>query len=367
MNALLSKANNFIRKERPLDAPSMIITTFRRKNFLQLTFQTCGCRYSSAGTCTMCNYGKGITVDSQIILYELEKVCHSKDFLECDMILLGASGSFLDEYEIPVELQYAIMKRIAQTHMKEIHIETHYKSVTISKLHNIHRIFPHTCICIEMGLETSTKEFQDYILNKNIPLHELKLVIDQIHAYDMLVSLNVLLGLPFLTKKEQLADTRKSIDWALKNGADYVVVFPVNIQPYTVFEWWHNHGYIELLSPWLLFELLLNLPDEVLPYICLSWYGNRHISYSPKKKTITPYACANCQPQLLSFFEDFASNLNLEFRKKKLHELDQTQFVCDCRQKMAKEVESITGALQDSQWNEAYKALERWLCKHAIN
>lgn len=364
MNALLTKANRIIRKERPLDMPSMIITIFRRNNFLQLTFQTSGCRYSSAGTCTMCNYGKGVIADSQIILDELDRVCHSKDFLECDMILLGASGSFLDESEIPEELQYTIMKRIAQTHMKEVYIETHYKSITISKLKNIHTIFPHKCVCIEMGLETTTIEFQDNILNKNISLHELKLVMNQIHTYDMRVSLNVLLGLPFLTKDEQLADTLKSIDWALENGADDVVVFPVNIHPYTVFEWWHKNGYIELPSLWLLFELLLNLPDKYLPYICISWYGNRNIYYSSEKMTCTPYACANCQPKLLSFFEDFASNFSLEFRKEKLHELVQMQFLCDCRQKVT---ESTAEVSKNTRWNEAHKALERWINKRAIN
>ena len=367
MNALLTKANSIIREERPLDTPTMIITTFRRNNFLQLTFQTSGCRYSSLGTCTMCNYGKGVTADSQIILHELDQVCCSKDFLECNMILLGASGSFLDESEIPEELQYAIMKRIAQTHMKEVYIETHYKSVTASKLHSIHTIFPYKCICIEMGLETITNEFQDNILNKNISLNELKFVMNQIHTYGMTVSLNILLGLPFLTKDEQLADTRKSIEWAIENGADEIVVFPINIQPYTVFEWWYKNGYIELPSMWLLVELLLNLPDNVLPYIYLSWYGNRSIFYSSEKKTITPYVCTNCQPKLLSFFEDFASSFSLEFRKQKLHKLVHTHFLCDCRQRITEKAKSMTEVSEGFQWNAAHSALERWINKHAIN
>lgn len=363
MNKLLSRANIRIRTTRPLDIPSMLITTFRRKNFMQLTFHTCGCRYSAAGTCTMCNYGKSVTNDSLIILDELEKICHSKDFLECDMLLLGATGSFLDEKEISKELQYAIMKRVAKTHMKEIHIETHYKSVTDEKLYNIHKLFPQR-IYIELGLESTTQDFQDNILNKNISLFELKSVIDKIHTCNIKVSLNILLGLPFLTPKEQLADARKSIDWALHNRVENIVVFPVNIQPYTVFEWWYDHGYMELPSLWLLFELIFYLPDDVLPHICLSWYGNRSISYSAQRKTITPCACANCHPQLLSFFEDFASNSNLKYRKRRMYELDQTLFLCNCRQKLVSEVENPPEIFRR---DEAHIALERWLDEYVIN
>ena len=118
---------------------------------------------------------------------------------------------------------------------------------------------------------------------------------------------------------------------------------------------------------WLLFELLLNLPDTTLPYICLSWYGNRNISYSPEKMTITPYACAHCQTKLLAFFDDFASNFSLKFRKEKLQELIQTQFLCDCRQKTTKPTVNMPEILDDSRWIEAHKALERWTNKHAIN
>lgn len=365
MNDLLTKANLIIRKDRPLDNLNRIITTFRRNDFLQLTFQTDGCRYSASGSCSMCNYGKGKKVNIEDILKELEVICQSEDFNACNMILLGASGSFLDDHEIPEEYQYKIMECIAKSNMQEIFIETHYKSITTTKLHKIRNLFGNNRVYIEMGLETITEEFQINILNKVIKLNELEKVITQIHAENMLVSLNILLGMPFLNKYEQITDTLKSIRWALDRKVDYVVVFPINIQPYTLFEWWYVNGYLSIPSPWMLVELLLELTDDELKHICLAWYGNRCIVYSNDKKTRVPYACPICQPYLLDYFEKFSGNFNIKYRKKILKKLLNTKFSCNCRQDFnikSEKCESI-----ELSKKMAYKALERLVNEYAIN
>ena len=367
MNELLTKSNLLIRSNRPLDNPNSVISTFRRNNFLQLTFQTSGCRYSSMGTCTMCNYGKGISFDSETILEELEKICTSEEFYESEMILLGASGSFLDDVELSAEMQYQIMERISQTHIKEIFIETHYKSVSIHKLKKIRSIFPTSHINIEMGLESITEDYQNNILNKNISPLELKKVIDLIHAYNMEVSLNLLLGMPFLTPQEQLADTKKSIFWALDNGADYVVVFPINIQPYTVFEWWYSRGYISITSPWLLFTLLLQIPEEKLDSICLAWYGNRCIEYSSERKTQITYACPQCQSELVAFFEDLTTNYDIEYRKERIHWFSHKAFPCNCRERMFHITQKNNNTPAIPVWRMAHQAMEEWVNDNAIN
>ncbi len=361
MNELLSKANLLIRKDRPPDKPWECITTFWHNKFLQLTFHTVGCRYSLAGSCTMCNYGAGTGYPPRIMLQELEKICHSEIFLESDMVLLGGSGSFLDDQEIPEELQLNIMQYIAQSHIQEIHIETHYKSVTESKLKKIREIFANKKIYIEMGLETVTEEFQKDILNKLIPLSELGKIIQQIHAYQMYTSLNILLGMPFLSAGQQLADARATIHWAMENKADYIVVFPVNIQPYTLFEWWHEHGFISEVSPWLLFILLFGLSEEELRAVCLAWYGNRSISYSDGKRTIVPYSCSECHPELLAFFKDFSSNFDLEYRKKILWKFSQKSFSCHCHQNILAKIETGSNADMLSAMETAYHATKRWI------
>lgn len=366
MNKLLSKANIIIRKSRPLDDPNEIITVFRRNNFLQLTFHSNGCRFSALGSCSMCNYGKGKIAMLQEILLELETICQTKDFKECEMILLGASGSFLDDQEIPAEYQYKIMERIAKSHIREIYIETHYKSITITKLNNIRKIFPKQYINIEMGLETITEKFQINILNKRIPLDELKETITQIHTVNMFVSLNVLVGIPFLSEKEQIEDALKTLRWALDNNADYVVLFPINIQPYSLFEWWYKNQYITVPSLWMLVYLLFNLSDEEMKHVCFAWYGNRCITYSKERQTKTPEACSLCRSQLIDFLEKFSGDFNLNNRKMYLKQLQETSFECDCLKNLTANIENNI-SIKYTNWERGYKALEEWVNEYATN
>lgn len=359
MNELLTKANLLIRKNRPPDDPSQCITTFWQNKFLQLTFHTIGCRYSAMGSCSMCNYGTGNECSSQAILRELEKICHSEIFMQSDMILLGASGSFLDDCEIPEPLQLDIMQYISRCHIQEIHIETHYQSITEEKLKKIQEIFSNKKIYIEMGLETITEAYQKDILNKIIPAKEIKKTISHIHAHQMYVSLNILLGMPFLSAKQQLEDTKATICWATENKADYIVIFPINIQPYTLFEWWHNHGFISDVSPWLLFILLFSLSENELKHVCLAWYGNRSIVYSNGKKTITPYSCPECQPELLDFFKDFSARFDADYRKKILQKFFQKTFSCHCRQDIWNKIEIDKNENPYSKIKTAYEAIQR--------
>lgn len=338
MNSLLSDCNKAIRKERPLDDHEMVITQFKRGNLLQLTFHTVGCRYSSQGTCSMCNYGQGLPINPNLVMNELKKICLSNDYLNSKMVLLGASGSFLDDYEISNELQIKIMEYISHTHIEEVFIETHFKSITESKLQTIKEIFVDKQINIEMGLETITTIYQKEILNKTINLTALDRTIKLIKSQGIGVSLNVLLGIPFLSLSEQIKDTNKTITWATEHGADYIVIFPINIQPYTLFEWWYNREIIKQTSTWLLVYLLNSLTDEELSKICLAWFGNRNIEYSSLKKTITPYSCPKCNNELLSFFENFTSDFNGKKRKQKLQELLDYKFACNCKEQIIKSI-----------------------------
>ncbi len=364
MDQLLTQANHIIRKNRPLDKTPVIIT-FRRDRFLQLTLQTSGCRYSEAGSCCMCNYGKGTTPNVQDIKTAMDQICSSRDFIESDQVLLGASGSFLDDYEVSEEIQFYMMQRLSQSDKKEIFLETHYKSINQAKLTKIHKLFPDQIVHIEMGLETVTKELQEKVLNKEILLEELKKTIAQIHHAGLFVSLNILLGIPFLSLNEQISDTIKSIEWSVDNGADYIVIFPINIQPFTLFEWWYLQGYISIISPWMLVELLLHLTDKELKRVCLSWYGNRYITYSEQQKTIVPYSCPVCQPELLSFFNNFSANYNIKYRKQKLQQIYKFPFSCKCRENLHNTLRKKNAP--KTSLKSARDDIESWINKYGIN
>ena len=332
MDTLIQVANLAIRSGRPPDWPNQAIVVSRQEHFLQLTFQTQGCRFSAGGSCSMCNYGYGKTPDADKLMHELFQVLNGCGN-EIETILLGASGSFLDENEISEALQNSILRTVFQREIPQIIIETHYKSISDNILRRIAEQLPDRSIELEVGLETADPWIGTHILNKHINLTEFEMMIAAVHQYGMSVTVNLLLGMPFFTEAAQLADTKNSIRWALSKNVDYIIVFPLNIHPYTLFEWLYQNGCLQPPSLWLAVRLLSELNDFELNHVSMAWYGNRSVDYGEGRVSVLPKTCDVCRDVLLSFFKSFYATRNLGERKRQILELLQTNIPCDCREK----------------------------------
>lgn len=332
MDTLIQAANIAIRSNRPFDSPKQVIAVFQQSHFLQLTFQTQGCRFSAAGSCSMCNYGYGQQPDDNRLMNELHKVLNN-----CgngvETILLGTSGSFLDEKEISESLRNRIFQAVFQSGIPQIIIETHYKSISDNILHRISQLLPSRRIELEVGLETVNPWIGEHILNKHIDLPKFEGMIATAHHYGMTVTVNLLLGIPFYTEAAQLSDTKTSIRWTLSKKADYLIIFPLNIHPYTLFEWLYQKGHVQPPSLWLAVRLLSELDDFELEHVSMAWYGNRSMDYREERVSVLPQACDTCRETLLSFFEMFYVSRDLEDRKRKIKDLLQAPLSCGCREK----------------------------------
>lgn len=345
MDTLIQAANFAIRSDRPLDPPEQAIVVFQQGRFLQLTFQTQGCRFSAGGSCSMCNYGYGRQPDANRLMSELHKVLNTcRNCVET--ILLGSSGSFLDEKEIPESLRNRIFQAIFQSGIPQIIIETHYKSISDNVLHHISQLLPSRKIELEVGLETVNPWIREHILNKHIDLSEFERMIAAIHRYGMTVTVNLLLGIPFYTEEAQLSDTKASIRWALSKKVDYIIVFPLNIHPYTLFEWWYQKGRIQPPSLWLAVRLLSELNDFELEHVSMAWYGNRSMDYKEERVSVLPQTCETCCEALMSFFETFYVSRDLENRKRQIADLLQLSLSCDCREKAFQKMPVAPGFLE---------------------
>lgn len=342
MDKLIQTANIKIRSDRPLDPPGQSIVVFQQENFLQMTFQTQGCRFSAGGSCSMVNYGYGREPDADRLMNELHKVLHACEN-RIETILLGASGSFLDEKEISQSLRNQILRAVFQSGIPQIIIETHYKSISDSVLHHISQLLPGRSIELEVGLETVNPWIGEHILNKHIDLLEFEMMIAAAHSYGMTVTVNLLLGIPFFTEAAQLSDTKASIRWAISKKADYIIVFPLNIHPYTLFEWLYQKGRIQPPSLWLAVRLLSELDDFELEHVSMAWYGNRSMDYGEGRTSILPQSCSICRNTLLPFFEAFYINRDLKNRKRQIANLLHSSLSCNCREEVFRKLSAGPG------------------------
>lgn len=329
MDKILTKAVWKMRQEDNCEQGKDVNVTVIKtgKGSYQIYFPTSGCRYA----CTMCNYGFRHPIREKEILQELDISCNylEENDPNC-IVILETSGSFLDERELPEELQEKIMKRIAETSIQEVQIETHYRTITPEKVSKIKEIFKSKNIAFELGLESTNPEVIS-IYNKAIDLKEMLKTIWICQENGVGISLNVMLGAPLLTIDEQIVDTVSSVNWILENCPQdtSIVIFPLNIKDYTLVKHMYNQGRYSVVYDWAFIEVLREIPQEELHRVYISWYGNRCNEFHGEKAIIKPYHCNKCKNELESFYSSYVGTTNAIQKSKLIKEI--SSFECQCK------------------------------------
>lgn len=302
MDFLLSEYNKNKRNCHRIISTNCIIR--KRGDLLHICLNSPGCRFRKSGSCTMCDYGQG----SQLTEQEIEPVLLEikKAAVGMRSILIGTLGSVLDPTELSMECLEMICEEINHIPSKTIIFETHYSFIDEGICQWLRQHLPEKDIVIEVGLESADKFVQEKCLNKKIDIDLLKSKIDLLHVYGMSVTANTFLGAPFLSVAEQIDDAEKTINWAINNGVDSVVVFPANIRKYTLLDELYKNGKYFLVQQWEIFELLCRIPSFFLNRIYLAWYGDWiDIDENGECSNHPPYACKKCEGKWMEFYHEF--------------------------------------------------------------
>lgn len=325
---LLSKVNKYLKRGRTASSAETICTYYYENNYLEISFENGQCSYDKQGTCTMCDYGVATQKqDVSIFIEEMLRIYNL--FSNVDALMLCTNGSFLDDKQIPLHFQEEIMKRANTLSCKTIYIESHYSTITDSKLGLMKEIFKDKTVKIELGLETINSFYQEYILNKKISIQQFEKVIEKIRTYGYIPIINLLFGLPFLNEKEQVEDILKSVDWCIEHQTE-MVIFPINIKPHTLMHYLYQNKMYLPISHWEIIYVLSLINENYLSTIDIAYWGNRDEPYD-NEAIIFPYACPKCQPLIYKFYPKYLSTDNSIDRKKLIKDLlEKTE--CNCFQ-----------------------------------
>lgn len=326
---VLRKVNQYIKRTRPYLNSLYPCQVFKENDLLEIGFLSKRCEHDAKGTCIMCDYGcaKGTYSDEEY-LNTMNQIL-SKYSEDVTILLLCSNGSILNSNQISDALFQKILLQAAQTNIPQIEIECHYKDVTVKKLNIIKKILVNKQITIEMGLETINTVYQEIFFGKEIALDKYKDTIFLIQSYGFKIDLNIMLGLPFMSSKEQLNDTYQTLNWAFKHQCS-PVIFPVNIKPFTLLMHMYQTGYYKPISHWLMLSLLDSIQEDRLDQVVIAWYGNREEIYEDiKSRAIFPTTCPNCAKSIKDFYNKFMSNNNSHARKKLLQDILKTS-KCSC-------------------------------------
>ena len=291
----------------------------------QLHVPSGGCH----NACVFCNYGFNHPVRRGEILKKVEHICKWLP-ANIETLILESSGSFLDDREIPAELQYQIMEIVARTNVYRVQIETHYKTVTDEKLEKIRQILKGHEVSFEFGLET-TSETTLNIYNKDIDVKKLFQLVRDCDSSGIETSLNVMVGAPLLTIQEQVQDALNTVQDILKycpKSTD-IVLFPLNVKDYTLVKHMYNQGRYSVISHWEFIEVLEKIPRDALDRVFIAWWGNRCNEFHGEDAIIHPKSCDNCHDRLMKFYTSFVNSDSLQEKQRLVEEI--SKVTCKCR------------------------------------
>lgn len=354
---IVRKANLAIRRGRPFFPEGKICDVFRTNDLIEIGFLSKRCSRDLKGSCIMCDYGAArSTYPVQIYLNEMEHILQALD-RSVKILLLCTNGSFLDSQQIKPALFRAILERAGQCAVSMIEIETHYQDVTEEKLAQIKALLPRKSITIEMGLETVQPVYQSSIIMKDIDLDEYIRTIRRIHRFGFGVDINIMVGLPFLSPKEQFDDALHTVQWCAAHGGS-PILFPMNIKPYTLLMEAYRAGLYQPISQWMLPLLLDALPENILERVTVAWFGNREEVYDGSgERTVFPAACPDCTAAIREFYDTLPTLSAGSARKARLDGLLNRAASCRCLEKTR---ETLSEKPEDT-FETRYAAFLSWL------
>ena len=320
-SAVLMRANLQAKRNRPSFSHGKICDMFCSGNLIEIGFLSGCCCNDRRGSCIMCDYGAANgTRSTQEYLVEMDRILEEAA-PSVHILLLCTNGSFLDRTQISQELFQAVLERAAQSQIEWIEIETHYKDVTPEKLRQIRDLLPNKRIAIEMGLETANPVYQSQIIMKGIDLSAYERTVALIQSFGFMSEVNIMVGLPFLSPKEQFDDAVRTMEWAFRHGCG-LVVFPMNIKPYTLLMEMFRSGHYQPISSWMLPLLLDTLTGPQLEQVTVAWYGNREEIYpNTQERVVFPRSCPSCTAEIECVYRQLPKTARGDERKTLLTQL----------------------------------------------
>jgi len=223
---------------------------------LSIVLSTIGCAHarSDEGGCTMCSYlldGTSRNPSSEELILQFKTAFTKVQKLNGPLsIKIYTSGSFLDPEEIPVEARDTILEEIAvDGRIKEVVLESRPEYVIDSVIEEIRSNLGDRIIELGMGLESSNDVVRTLCVNKNFDLQSFKLAVTRAKKFRVGTRAYVLLKPPFLSERDAILDSQKTMSEAIRAGVSTLSFNPVNVQRNTLVEYlWKRMRY---RPPWL--------------------------------------------------------------------------------------------------------------------
>jgi len=323
--------------------PSKLVSCWSEKDDLNgetidafvIIFRTRGCSWALQSGCSMCGYFNDSawqTITSSQLLDQFQQAMNR--YQDEPLVKIFTSGSFLDDHEVPLEVQKKILKQLGNK-TKKISVESRPEYVTKQKLETIKPLLTNASFEVGIGLETAQDTTRKLTINKGFSLSDFQTAANLLKTYGFLLKTYVLVKPPFLTEQEAIQDSIDTID-TIADISDRISVNPTNVQRYTLVEYLWKRG--QYRPPWLwsVIEILKTSKQN---------HPNLHIQcdVAGGGKPRGAHNCKQCDTTILQKIKQFSLTQNIDVF---------TDLNCKCKHQwqIQLEIEPLSfGSITDTQ------------------
>ena len=256
--------------------------------------QTSGCRWSHHSGCSMCGYYSDSipNVSAEQLQEQLEMA--AERYQGEPIVKVFTSGSFLDDREVPVDVQRQVMQLFFEGADRVV-VET--RPSFVPGLDRIADAVPSgKTLSVAMGLESANDRVLEYAINKGFTFADWQRAAEQVRDAGFEVKTYVLLKPPFLTEEEAIQDALATVDAAA--GLSHAMSLnPVAIHGNTLAEYLWKRGLYR--PPWLWSVV------EVLMEASARYDGQVTCDVVAGGKQRGAHNCGDCDTTMLEAIEQF--------------------------------------------------------------
>jgi len=236
-------------KNKPYDLPFLKIGTR-------------GCRWAESGGCTMCNFGIAEKINENQIIKQLEiafEISRNKPLMH-----MAFFGSTFDDWEVSPRVRKKMFELVNKCeYIEYFGTESRAEDITSEKIENAKNALGDVKLSVGMGFESSNFLIRECCINKGLDEDDLSKSINILKRYNVDQGISIMLKPLFLTEKEAIEDSIKTIKYVINKHKSYVIFIPCNMRiGGTLTKWLSERGLYEIPMLWSVLEVILALSEK---------------------------------------------------------------------------------------------------------
>ena len=271
-----------------------------------------GCAWAktSAG-CHMCgfkvkidqiNRGKPASVTKLMTIFQLGKSLIRGSF-PCSLSIYNG-GSFLNEEEIPLQVQEEICREVERSSsIEQLIVESRPEFVTDDRVELLTSLLKRKKLRVAIGLEAVSDYVRDVCINKGFSTDDYERAVEILKKNAAELSTYVFLKPIYLSEQESIEEAVRTTRYAFSRGSNEVFLESAFIQQGTKMEKLYLQG--KFRPPWLWSTIEVVRRTSYLGPVYIGGFEDE-----PPPIAI-PHNCEVCSPRLMRSFRDYNESLDV--------------------------------------------------------